>query len=96
MEEKGTLFNILIREKPHKLLIKLKSFKESLERNKKNSCSAIIRGIATHSHGLKILRKLENVGLVTFEKKSKNNIVKLTEKGDKIVDHLKKIEELLE
>ena len=93
MKKKEAL-GILFQEKPYKLLIRIKDLEGGQDKDR--SCSALIKSInCTYSHGLKLLKKLEKTGLISFEKKGRKNIVKLTEKGNKIIDHFKKIKEQL-
>ena len=45
----------------------------------------------TYSHAVKILQTLEKLGLVTFEKKGRIKLIKLTKKGEQIADNIENI-----
>ena len=45
----------------------------------------------TYSHAVKILQRLEKVGLVMFEKKGRIKLIKLTKKGQEIAENIENI-----
>ena len=47
----------------------------------------------TYSHAVKILQTLENLGLVTFEKKGRIKLIKLTKKGMDVADNISNIKQ---
>lgn len=50
----------------------------------------------TYSHAVKILKTMEKMKIIEFEKKGRTKLVKLTPKGKQIAEHIKKIKELCE
>jgi len=50
----------------------------------------------TYSHAVKILQTLEELGLVSFEKKGRIKIIKLTKKGFDVADNIEMIKKLVE
>mgnify|MGYP005856807595 CR=1 FL=1 len=49
----------------------------------------------TYSHAVKILQTLEELGLVTFEKKGRIKLIKLTKKGMAVADNISEIQQLV-
>ena len=49
----------------------------------------------TYSHAVKILQTLENMGLVSFEKKGRIKIIKLTKKGEAVSENISNIRKLV-
>jgi len=49
----------------------------------------------TYSHAVKILQTLEEIGLVSFEKKGRIKIIKLTKKGTDVAEHIDSIKKLV-
>lgn len=49
----------------------------------------------TYSHAVKILQSLEGLGLVSFEKKGRIKIIKLTRKGAEVAEHISSIRKLV-
>ncbi|MEK6890698.1 MAG: winged helix DNA-binding protein [Nanoarchaeota archaeon] len=47
----------------------------------------------TYSHAVKILQTLEELGLVTFEKKGRIKLIKLTKKGVEVADNIANIKQ---
>ena len=76
-EKKSTeLEQLLLREKPAKILISLKTSKESIYAtilSRETNC--------TYSHTIKILNVLQKQGLVNFDKKGRIKKVTLTDDG---------------
>ena len=48
----------------------------------------------TYSHAVKILQSLEKLGLVAFEKKGRIKLIKLTNRGQEVADHIQKIRDI--
>jgi DNA-binding MarR family transcriptional regulator len=42
----------------------------------------------TYSHAVKILQTLEELGLVSFEKKGRIKLIKLTKKGQEVAENI--------
>jgi len=89
------LEDLLLREKPAKILISLKTSKESIYAtilSRETNC--------TYSHTIKILNVLERLGLVKFDKKGRIKRVTLTDDGWDIAHNLealtKKFEQIEE
>ena len=77
------LEDLLLREKPAKILISLKTSKESIYAtilSRETNC--------TYSHTIKILNILQDQGLVDFEKSGRIKRVKLTSDGWDIAHNL--------
>jgi len=49
----------------------------------------------TYSHAVKILKTLEKLKLIEFEKKGRTKLIKLTPKGKQVAESIKKIKDLL-
>jgi predicted transcriptional regulator len=49
----------------------------------------------TYSHAYDIIKKCTDAGLIIVEKKSRKNIIILTEKGKQVAEYLNKLERLL-
>jgi len=83
-------FDVFFRKKPALMLVALK-------RSVKARYGSILAKEVdcTYSHAVKILQGLEKLGLVTFEKKGRIKLIKLTKKGTEISDHIESIKELL-
>ncbi len=45
----------------------------------------------TYSHAVKILKNLEKLKIIEFEKKGRTKLIKLTNKGKEIAQYIKKI-----
>lgn len=86
---KSNIFNVFLQEKPCAIL--------NVLRNSQGSCaSEIARKIdCTYSHVHKILLFLEKEEFINFEKQGRIHKIDLTEKGEKIAEHIEKIKELL-
>ena len=79
----GMLENLLLREKPAKILISMKTNKESVYAtilSRETNC--------TYSHTIKILDVLQELNLVKFEKKGRIKKVILTDDGWDIAHNL--------
>lgn len=49
----------------------------------------------TYSHAVKILQTLEEIGLVSFEKKGRIKIINLTKKGISVAENIEAIRNLV-
>ena len=75
--------DIFFREKPAIMLISLKNANGSTyasSLSKKVDC--------TYSHVVKILQKMEDLGLIDFEKYGRLKLLKLTKKGKEFASHI--------
>ena len=86
----GDNFDLFFRRKPALMLIALKN----VTRAKYGSILAK-EVDCTYSHAVKILQALEHLGLVSFEKKGRIKIIKLTKKGRDVADHIEAIKKLV-
>jgi len=84
------IFEVFFRRKPAMILV-------ALRKNQKNRYGSVLAKEVdcTYSHAVKILQTLENLGLVTFEKKGRIKLIKLTKKGEDIADNIDNIKNLL-
>ena len=83
-------FDIFFRRKPALMLV-------SLKKNTRMRYGSILAKEVdcTYSHAVKILQTLERLDLVTFEKKGRIKLIKLTKKGQDIAEHIDSIRRLL-
>ena len=83
-------FEVFFRKKPALMLISLK------KSNKARYGSVLAKEVdCTYSHAVKILQVLEKLGLVSFEKKGRIKLIKLTKRGQEISDNIDNIKTLL-
>ena len=86
----GDNFDLFFRRKPALMLIalnKVSRAKYGSQLAKEVDC--------TYSHAVKILQNLEELGLVSFEKKGRIKIIKLTKKGTEVAENIGAIRKLL-
>jgi len=83
-------FDLFFRRKPALMLIALKK----VSRAKYGSILAK-EVDCTYSHAVKILQTLEQLGLVSFEKKGRIKIIQLTKKGKDVADHIEAVKRLV-
>lgn len=81
-------FDIFFRRKPALMMIALRK----LARVRYGSVLAK-EVDCTYSHAVKILQTLEELGLVTFEKKGRIKLIKLTKKGVEVADNIANIKQ---
>ena len=84
-------FDLFFRRKPAMMLIalnKVSRAKYGSQLAKEVDC--------TYSHAVKILQTLEELGLVSFEKKGRIKIINLTKKGADVADHISAIKKLVD
>lgn len=83
-------FDLIFRKKPASILLTL------LIDDKAKYGSALAKKTdCTYSHAVKILKALEKLKLIEFEKKGRTKIIKLTPNGKIIAESIKKIKETL-
>ncbi len=86
----GDSFDLFFRRKPAMMLIALKKVsraKYGSQLAKEVDC--------TYSHAVKILQALEEIGLVSFEKKGRIKIIKLTKKGSDVAEYIDNIRKIV-
>lgn len=84
-------FDIFFRRKPALMLIALKKISRA------RYGSILAKEVdCTYSHAVKILQTLEKLGLVSFEKKGRIKLIKLTKQGREIADHIECIKKLVD
>ncbi|MEM5881868.1 MAG: hypothetical protein QXS69_00155 [Candidatus Aenigmatarchaeota archaeon] len=85
MTTKKDLLNFLFKEKPLKVLLVLS---DGLPKN----ITQIYKKVrTTYSHTLNILSVMYDLNIIEFEKRGRDKVVRLTKKGEKIVEVLKSI-----
>ena len=83
-------FDIFLRRKPALMLIALKRISRA------RYGSILAKEVdCTYSHAVKILQTLEKLNLVTFEKKGRIKLIKLTKKGEEIAENIEGIKKLV-
>ena len=83
-------FDIFFRRKPALMMVALKKVSRA------RYGSMLAKEVdCTYSHAVKILQGLEKMGLVTFKKKGRIKLIKLTKKGIEVADHIERIRDLL-
>jgi len=83
-------FDIFFRRKPALMMIALRKL------NRVRYGSVLAKEVdCTYSHAVKILQTLEELGLVTFEKKGRIKLIKLTKKGMTVADSISEIHQLV-
>ncbi|MBS3085158.1 winged helix DNA-binding protein [Candidatus Pacearchaeota archaeon] len=83
-------FDVFFRRKPALMLV-------SLKKNTRMRYGSILAKEVdcTYSHAVKILQTLEKLGLVSFEKKGRIKLIKLTKKGVDVADAIENIQKLV-
>ena len=79
-------FDIFFRRKPALMLVALKKVSKA-----RYGCVLAKEVDCTYSHAVKILQTLEVLGLVSFEKKGRIKLIKLTKKGLEIAENIDSI-----
>ncbi len=83
-------FDVFFRRKPALMLVSLK------KSNRMKYGSILAKEVdCTYSHAVKILQTLEALKLVSFEKKGRIKIIRLTKKGREVADAIENIQELV-
>ena len=84
-------FDIFFRRKPALMMIALRKL------SRVRYGSLLAKEVdCTYSHAVKILQTLEDLGLVSFEKKGRIKLIKLTKKGQEVADYISKIRESIQ
>ncbi|PXY71609.1 hypothetical protein CXX78_00080 [Candidatus Parvarchaeota archaeon] len=79
-------FDVFFRRKPALMLVALKGIKRA------RYGSILAKEVdCTYSHAVKILQTLEKLKLVEFEKKGRIKLIRLTNKGTEIANHIESI-----
>ena len=79
-------FDIFFRRKPALMLVALRKL------SKARYGSILAKEVdCTYSHAVKILQTLEALGLVSFEKKGRIKLIKLTKKGQEVAENIDSI-----
>ena len=83
-------FDIFFRRKPALMLV-------SLKKNTRMRYGSILAKEVdcTYSHAVKILQTLEDLKLVSFEKKGRIKVIQLTKKGREVADAIENIQKLV-
>ncbi len=83
-------FDIFFRRKPSLMLVSLK------KNNRMRYGSILAKEVdCTYSHAVKILQTLEELKLVSFEKKGRIKIIQLTKKGREVADAIENIQGII-
>jgi DNA-binding MarR family transcriptional regulator len=83
-------FDVFFRRKPALMLVYLK------KNTRIRYGSVLAKEVdCTYSHAVKILQTLEELGLVSFEKKGRIKLIKLTKKGREVADCIENIQGLI-
>ena len=82
--------DIFFRRKPALMLV-------SLKKNTRMRYGSILAKEVdcTYSHAVKILQTLEEIKLVSFEKRGRIKVIKLTKKGREVADAIENIQRLV-
>ena len=84
------IFDIFFREKPAMMLVNLKNGKDT------TYASSLAKSVnCTYSHIVKILQKMQECGLIVFEKQGRLKLLRLTKKGRDIAEHIEAARNLL-
>ena len=84
------IFEVFFRRKPAEMLVKLRN------NNKNRYGSVLAKEVdCTYSHAVKILQEMQNAKLVEFEKSGRIKMIKLTESGTRVAEHIERIKDLL-
>jgi len=76
-------FDIFFRRKPALMLVALRKL------SKARYGSILAKEVdCTYSHAVKILQTLEDLNLVSFEKKGRIKLIKLTKKGQEVAENI--------
>jgi len=79
-------FDIFFRRKPAMMLVALRKVARA------RYGSLLAKEVdCTYSHAVKILQNLEKLSLVSFEKKGRIKLIKLTKRGEEVADSIEQI-----
>jgi predicted transcriptional regulator len=80
-EKEPSMKDFFLKEKPVMALVTIRREREEIY------CSVISRRIdTTYAHTVKIVSRLEDIGMVESNKKGRKKILELTTKGEKFAD----------
>ncbi|MBU5682224.1 MAG: hypothetical protein KQA34_00680 [Candidatus Aenigmarchaeota archaeon] len=82
---KKSFAEVLFKDKPLKVLLVLS------DGIPKNITQIYKKVRTTYSHTLNILKNFYELGIIEFEKVGRNKVVRLSKKGEKIIEIIKKI-----
>ncbi len=83
-------FDIFFRRKPALMLVALRKIARA------RYGSILAKEVdCTYSHAVKILQSLERLGLVSFEKKGRIKLIKLTKRGQEVAENIDNIKKLV-
>ncbi|MBN2518186.1 MAG: winged helix-turn-helix transcriptional regulator [Candidatus Altiarchaeota archaeon] len=86
MEETDDLLSFFMQDKPVKILLET-------QKNGKTYPADISKALAaTYSHIVRVIQKLEEMGLITSEKQGRTKYITLTESGQNVAHHLSGLE----
>ena len=90
VSKKKEIFEVFFRKKPAMILV-------ALRQGMKNRYGSILAKEVdcTYSHAVKILQEMEKANLVEFEKQGRIKVIKLTDDGDKVAEHIERIKNIL-
>lgn len=81
MSDDSDMKDFFLKEKPVMALVTIRREREEIY------CSVISRRIdTTYAHTVKIISRLEDIGMVESNKKGRKKILELTPKGEKFAD----------
>ena len=84
-------FDVFFRRKPALMLVALKRLSRA------RYGSILAKEVdCTYSHAVKILQTLEKLDLVSFEKKGRIKLIKLTKKGTEVATNIENIKNLVD
>ncbi|MDP4039391.1 MAG: winged helix DNA-binding protein [Candidatus Pacearchaeota archaeon] len=84
-------FDVFFRRKPALMLVALKKLTRA------RYGSILAKEVdCTYSHAVKILQTLEKLDLVSFEKKGRIKLIKLTKKGTDVATNIENIKKLID
>jgi|TARA_B100001971_G_C18087044_1_gene481500 predicted transcriptional regulator len=87
---KKDIFEVFFRRKPAMILVALR------KSNKNRYGSILAKEVdCTYSHAVKILQEMERAKLVDFIKQGRIKIIKLTDTGNRVAEHIERIKNLL-
>ena len=83
-------FDVFFRRKPALMLVALKKLTRA------RYGSILAKEVdCTYSHAVKILQMLEKLDLVTFEKKGRIKLIKLTKRGEEVANNIDNIKRII-
>jgi len=92
------LQELIIQDKPSEMLLTLKSYRRKLfdKGGKPYAQKLSTEADTTYAHTVKILNKLDEQGLIEYEKQGRKKCVELTEHGEKVAEAVEQLVETLE